>query len=134
MPSSRRRPLLLVGAAGLTATLSVLGAALRYKVMGVAAGTVAPGVTPTTYLIIGCVMLYSAFHAISFGYACIYKYYTSVSISIFSLSIYIYIYMYLCIYIHIFTPTSCLIIAGVHLGLTRVKGSPLPRNCIWVRF
>lgn len=62
-----RRPLLLIGAGGLTVVLTVLGAALRYKVTGVAAGALAPGVTPTTYLIFGCVMLYSAFHAISFG-------------------------------------------------------------------
>jgi hypothetical protein len=62
-----RRPLLLIGAGGLTLVLTVLGAALRYKVAGVAAGVLVPGVSPVTYLIFACVMLYSAFHAISFG-------------------------------------------------------------------
>jgi hypothetical protein len=62
-----RRPLLLIGAGGLTLVLTVLGAALRYKVTGVASGALPPGVTPTTYLIFACVLLYSALHAISFG-------------------------------------------------------------------
>ena len=57
-----RRPLLLVGSAGLTATLVVLGTALRAKV---ASGV--PGVTPATYAIFGSIGLYSALHAISFG-------------------------------------------------------------------
>ena len=43
-------------------TLMALGYALRLKVLsGVA------GVTPATYAIFGCVLLYSALHAISFG-------------------------------------------------------------------
>ena len=57
-----RRLLLLVGSAGLTATLVVLGTALRAKV---ASGVL--GVTPATYAIFGSIGLYSALHAISFG-------------------------------------------------------------------
>jgi len=57
-----RRPLLLLGAGGLTVVLSVMGAALRIKV-----GSGIAGVTPATYVICACVLLYSALHAISFG-------------------------------------------------------------------
>ena len=57
-----RRPLLLVGSAGLTATLMLLGYALKMKVAsGIA------GVTTATYWIFGSILLYSALHAISFG-------------------------------------------------------------------
>ena len=57
-----RRPLLLLGSAGLTGALLVLGASLRAKVMG---GI--PGITSSTYTIFGSIAAYSAFHAISFG-------------------------------------------------------------------
>jgi len=57
-----RRPLLLIGSAGLSISLLVLGAALRAKVIsGVG------GVTPATYVTLGSIAAYSAFHAISFG-------------------------------------------------------------------
>lgn len=57
-----RRPLLLVGASGMTVVLCALGYFLRAKVLsGVG------GITGSTYAILGCIGLYSALHAISFG-------------------------------------------------------------------
>ena len=57
-----RRPLLLWGSAGLFTTLTVLGTALKAKVV-----SGLPGVTTSTYVVYGAIAAYSALHAISFG-------------------------------------------------------------------
>ena len=57
-----RRPLLLIGSSGISVALLVLGAALRAKVKSGLGG-----VTSSTYVSLGAIAAFSAFHAISFG-------------------------------------------------------------------
>jgi predicted MFS family arabinose efflux permease len=57
-----RRPLLLIGSVGLTASLLGLGVCMQLKL-----GSGVPGVTPATVGIFACLAAYMAFHAISYG-------------------------------------------------------------------